>query len=200
MNVTLFGPLLGAPTIPGLKDVIDALKHVNAESLKAEFDSKAFGLKNRGAGETYKKLASATLHHRGWIKDKPYFEVPIDGLRAAYFDFAKQIDDTRVGVHWGFGHASGITGVALSPLLTAHATPERPWHPDFHVIIVGDSQFNVDLHINGASATSEQYSAVLKLLGHSLPCTTVLISLTSSGTFRVVARKGPPQSTQFLID
>jgi hypothetical protein len=127
--------------------------------------------------------------------NQDFFPRKVPNLRPSSFNFGKEINGLRLAASWGFGNAVGITSIALSPMFTKNAENSNSWHPDNHIIIVGSSEFNKKLGIDGASATSQQFLATLKTLESELTTPTLLISLEDFVGLRVIETSGPQKLT-----
>ncbi len=184
-----------SPVEVDLQDFLDALSHVTAKRIQEEFNNQAFGARRRSAGLIFKQLVEATLCHRGWKPNQPFFERKVPNLRPSTFSFGKEVNGLKVAVSWGFGNAIGITSVVMSPLFTKNDISSSAWHPNCHVIIVGSTDFNKTLGIDSASASSEQYLAVLSTLQGALPVPTALISVESFQGLKVTETSSPQKIT-----
>jgi hypothetical protein len=178
-----------------ISDFLDAIGHVSAIRIQEEFNNQAFGARRRSAGLIFKQLVEATLSHRGWKVNQEFFNRKVPNLRPSSFSFGKEVNGLRVAASWGFGNAIGITSIVLSPIYTRNSSQLIAWHPDYHIIIVGSSEFNKALGIDAASATSQQYLTTLKTLEAELPTPTVLISLEHFVGLKVIETSGPQRVT-----
>jgi hypothetical protein len=176
-------------------DFLDAVEHVTAQRIKEEFNNQSFGARKRSAGLIFKQLVEATLQHRGWKLNQPFYKQKVKNLRPSSFSFGKEFGVSRVAASWGFGNAIGITSVVLSTLFTKTLKAADAWHPDCYFIMVGSAEFNRSLGLDTASATSEQFLAALRTLESELPVPTVLISLEEFKGLKVTETSSPLKVT-----